>query len=409
MKSSYKSFCANQRGNTTIIYAMSVLPMLLAAGAGIDMVRANRAQAMLQAAADAAALSAGAADGAAVIEGNVDLNQVVQDFVASNNVGIAVDTVEAIESIKNNTAGTLQVRVRGRMNTFLMRLGGIESMDLEALAEVALGSRAMEVALVLDNTGSMAGAKIDDLKSAARNLVGILHTNKADFSSLKIGVVPYSEYVNVGLTPPGGTWRATTVVPAGSTWEGCIGSRPSPLDETTDTSSGAMYPSVGDVHCVTSLLPLTDNRGTVESKINAMTAEGNTYIPAGLLWGWNILTNAAPYAEGYTAQQMLQLRGTKAIILMTDGENTIHSTGQLHDGASPGDADMVTSNLCNAAKADGITIFTVAFQVPSVAAKNMLEACASSADMAFDAQNSAALDQAFSAIGTQLSSLYLAK
>ena len=41
-----------------------------------------------------------------------------------------------------------------------MKLAGIPTLSVKATAAVGLGVQAMEVALVLDNTGSMAGSKL---------------------------------------------------------------------------------------------------------------------------------------------------------------------------------------------------------------------------------------------------------
>ena len=53
-------------------------------------------------------------------------------------------------------------------------MAGMSAMDMNVASESAYGTRKIEVALVLDNTGSMAGAKITELRKAAKNLVTTL-------------------------------------------------------------------------------------------------------------------------------------------------------------------------------------------------------------------------------------------
>jgi len=59
----------------------------------------------------------------------------------------------------------------------------------------------LEVAMVLDNTGSMAGTKLSTLKTAASNFVDTLSSaaaRSADPDAVKIGLVPFSMTVKVG-------------------------------------------------------------------------------------------------------------------------------------------------------------------------------------------------------------------
>lgn len=56
-------FTRNDRGNVTTIFALSAIPIMVAAGAAIDYVTALRGKSELQAAVDAAALSAITATG----------------------------------------------------------------------------------------------------------------------------------------------------------------------------------------------------------------------------------------------------------------------------------------------------------------------------------------------------------
>ena len=55
-----------------------------------------------------------------------------------------------------------------------------------------------------------------------------------------------------------------------------------------------------------------------------MTANGATVIPAGLMWGWHLLSPNGPFGDGvaYTDTKTI-----KAIILVTDGENDVQLGG----------------------------------------------------------------------------------
>src|SRR5690606_7091231 len=59
--------------------------------------------------------------------------------------------------------------------------------------------RRVEVAMILDVTGSMRGQKIRDLKTAAGNAVRqLLGANRNENTRIRISLVPYAEAVNVG-------------------------------------------------------------------------------------------------------------------------------------------------------------------------------------------------------------------
>ncbi len=64
---------------------------------------------------------------------------------------------------------------------------------------------------------------------------------------------------------------------------------------------------------------------------------------------------------------------TKAVVLMTDGENNTDSTYDETDDAG---ADQNVRDLCQAMKDDGWVIYTVGFESP-MSARSMLQDCAS--------------------------------
>jgi Putative Flp pilus-assembly TadE/G-like len=390
-----RKYLSNAAGNTAMIFALSAMPLVLAVGAAVDYSRATQAKAALQAAVDSAALGT-SADSALVAQimlgkGQAELKQRVENYLKANDALDVINSLDSITAEYDKKKQSVIVSVKGTLKTSLMTLAGVQNMDIGTTAEVGIGSNALEVALVLDNTGSMGGQKLADLK-------------------LAIGIVPFSEYVNIGVTTPTHGWLENFTYPAGSVWQGCVGSRPSPQDESIALGKLDKYTPVGVPNCVIPMLRLTSDRSAIENKISEMAAQGNTYIPVGLLWGWNMLTEAHPLDDAMSASEMKKLGGRKAIVLMTDGANTISTDGSpLHDGSDVVKANNLTKKLCANAKADGVEIFTVAFQVNDSTIKKILDDCASKPEMAFDATNSVALKAAFLKIGQQLSTLHLSR
>ena len=138
-------------------------------------------------------------------------------------------------------------------------------------------------------------------------------------------------------------------------------------------------------------------------------ATGNTYIPPGLLWGWNMLDSNQPLIEAKTASAMASLGGTKALVLMTDGANTLSADPPYHGGTDVVKANAKTADLCGNIKADNIVVYTVAFMVTDAVAKDMLAKCATDSSKVFDADNSSELAKAFSEIGQSLTAMRLTK
>jgi von Willebrand factor type A domain len=345
--------------------------------------------------------------------------------------------------------------VAGSVPTVFMRIAGVPGLEIGATSVATRGNNALEIALALDNTGSMSwNGKLPALKTAAKNMIDTLYDKSPKGSDIRIGLVPFSEYVNVGVANRGQPWlqvaadhSATNTncvdtypnktncrmemvdIPDDNTtnlvaqevcdwglpvqvcqtltkdfvWQGCVGSRNEPLDTFDSSALIIPYPGLFDVRCPSATQPLTTDRVAMKTKIDAMIATGNTYIPGGLMWGWNILSARQPFTEGRDPAALKAANGKKALVLMTDGYNTLVPAYPFH---SPS-ADVTVSNakvttLCDNIKTDNIIVFTVAFQVNDATVKSLLENCATTPDNFFDASNNALLDQAFEKIALSL-------
>jgi Flp pilus assembly protein TadG len=453
-----KRFLANSKGNTSIMVAVALVPMLAVAGAAVDMVQTNRAKSVLQGAADAAVL----AGASSKILDEVALTKIVEDFVDANGASHVLDNVDAIIPKLDKVKRTFSVKITGKRKTSLMYLAGISEMELNAYAEVKLGGDGLEVALVLDNTGSMLDAgRLPALKVAAKQLVNDLLETAKTGAYVRVGIVPFADYVNVGLsrrsqpwldvdndatvttngcwdTYPNATKSNCKQVPAfadgvalgytyeqcdwnygtpvkvcgpqtsTTTWYGCVGSRNDPLDASIGTPA-TRYRGLSNVGCTSEIQVLTNSKAKLDAKIDSLVATGNTYIPPGLLWGWNMLDSNQPLTEAKTASAMDAMGGSKALVLMTDGANTLSADPPYHWGNDVAKANAKTAALCANIKADKITVYTVAFMVTDPTAKNLLSDCASDPSKVFTADSATQLAKAFAEIGNSLTAMRLTK
>ena len=123
-----------------------------------------------------------------------------------------------------------------------MRVFGKTKTTVKATSEITRENKGLELVMVLDNTGSMAGSKLTSLKSAATDLVNILYGDKTTVDNLWIGLVPFSQAVNIGSSRT--SWVASDSFSFGTTtWDGCVDAREaSNRDVTDDPPSVAKFP-----------------------------------------------------------------------------------------------------------------------------------------------------------------------
>lgn len=190
------------------------------------------------------------------------------------------------------------------------------------------------------------------------------------------------------------------------------------------TSPGGLTGPNAD--CALSLLPLTDVKASVLSKINAMQSVGGTNIHQGAMWGFHMLSPTEPL----TGASSYDSATSKVMILMTDGENT-HSFdndgvnnkadwytayGYPANGRLDGDStselqtemNARTVATCTNAKAANIVIYTIGLNSPNAATTQMLEDCASGPEKSHFPNSSSELIDVFREIAEELSKLRLA-
>ncbi len=402
MSSGITKFLKCASGNTAMVLALAALPLMMAVGSAVDYARSVQAQTVLQAAVDSAAL-AGSSD---LALSETKMKELIKAYLVANGVEDAVAEITAVDIKVAKNSGMIDVFVAGSINTSLMKLAGIPSITISAATEVMKGSKVLELALVLDNTGSMADeGKIGTLKIASNALVDDLMGTAGPRTGVKIAVVPFSRYVNVGVSNRNQFWID---VPPGK-WNGCVGSRGGGLDTRIDTLD-VHYPGLGAITCIDELVPLSANRTIVKKAIADMSTNDRTYIPGGILWGWNVLDSNEPIGEAMTASELELVGGTKVMVIMTDGMNTAVPDYPFHVNQDSAPlADSKTAELCKNVKASGIKVYTIAFKISAPKLIKMLSDCASEPAMAFDATDSTALFSAFGQITRKLASAHMSK
>lgn len=194
---------------------------------------------------------------------------------------------------------------------------------------------------------------------------------------------------------------------------------------------------VGQGGCMTTTFtPLTTDRATLHSRINAYKAEGGTAGQIGVGWGWYMVSPT--FGAIFPQESRPDPYGTrnllKVVIIMTDGEfNAVYYNGvRARDSGSGGGSNdrwinhdsnngspfLQAVSMCNAMKAQGVIVYTVGFDIagttdrtPNVVdtATEVMQACATSPSYVYLPQNGTSLKTAFGAIGRSISQLRISK
>jgi Flp pilus assembly protein TadG len=171
-----------------------------------------------------------------------------------------------------------------------------------------------------------------------------------------------------------------------------------------------------------SVLPLTNDRDTLTAAINNMQAHGNTQGNAGMIWGSRLISPEPPFTEGAPWDSEYW---QKAIIMMTDGDNTMDGTYSNYWVSAKNDINVNTSggvdglnqrfaDTCDDLKSENkdVLIYTIVFRsqtAVSAANKAYYRDCATQPSMYYDAPDQESLQQAFENIARELSNLHLTK
>lgn len=391
-------------GNVAMMFGLMMFVVLGGAGVAIDLQRANLARTAVHEAADAALLAAARYKAGHPSASDSELTDVARRVFdnATRDSAVAVGGFAV-----NFDAATdkFSLDVDATMKTMIMGALGAETMDVGALSEARLGDPpTLEVAMALDVTGSMnQKGKISALRNSAKDLIEALF--ESDEANVKVGVAPFAQYGNVGIANVGVSWLANP----GGAFKGCVGSRDYPYNVRDDGYDLKKVPGLLGISCPDPLIPLTNDESALLDMIDSLDANGWTYIPAGLSLAWQLLTPNEPFAEGISFSDIKASKGVKALILMTDGENTRAPDYPTHNSVSQALADTLTKELCVNIKAQEISIYTIAFDVSDPTVKSILQNCATNASYYFDAKDSDELADAFAAIAASLRNISLSK
>ncbi len=421
----FGAFKSDTSGIVLVLVAFLIVPFMILLGMAVDVGRLLVVKNRLISAVDAAAIDLAKNPSLTNATGETNLvNAFVNaDFPSRSGITFSQPTI-----VRSNNNMNVDVTVAATINTAFAQVVGVDTLTTTVHSQAVVAQNHIEVVLVLDNTGSMnsmygSTTGIAGLQTAATTLVNTLFANDPTQQYVKIGVVPFTDTVNVGAQYATAAWidnsnaagsmsQENIAVPTGTglitfasnlaaaakqsswAWGGCVRQRTEPYDvedvapsagipatlytpffapdepdccttlnqsntsfynsylsdgsSTTLCRKGLTYPyskttdeanvqkcvskyttpsaqgnGAGPNSLCTPLQPiirLTNDQSAILTEINAMVANGATVIPAGLMWGWHLLSPNGPFADGVPYSDQTTI---KAIILVTDGFNDV--------------------------------------------------------------------------------------
>lgn len=204
-------FAGAEQGNIAVIFAIALVPVLGFVGAAIDYGRGVKARSSLQVALDSAALMV-SKDLTNGIITEADIEAKAKAYFSglyTDNTGtVSTADIHATYTAKDaNGISNVVVTGSGSMPTDFMRVAGYPTLDFSASSTSAWGNTRMRVAMILDNTGSMAqNGKMAAMQTAAKDMIDTLSGYNKQTGDVYISIIPFSKDVNVDTTNVGASW-----------------------------------------------------------------------------------------------------------------------------------------------------------------------------------------------------------
>lgn len=428
----FRQFGRDAKGNFAVMTAAIASVLALGIGYGINVSQLSKVRSNLIGALDAAVTSTARDLTTGRIAGK-DARASVEAFLMANgSADFTRPGTLALESIVVDTSASM-VTARAHVDVDLLfpvfAAGNARRIAVESAA--LYSDRRIEVAMMLDVTGSMAGQKIKDLKSAANAaLDAFLAGQDPAKPRVRVAVVPYADAVNTGALsnvvhvekdfttgePP----KLDDPVAAATAPDKCATERKG-SNQFTDASpfAGKVNRDYRLAFCPsTALTPLSADLPALRKAVASFSANGYTGGHTGIQWSWYMLSpkwrDVLPKAAAPADHDAKKV--AKIAILMTDGEFNTAFAGVAKGKDTRNQAALSRSHaetLCAAMRKDGIEVFTVGFMLKEAGAKAVMKSCASpdsgSVTHYFETSSGAELTDAFLSIARNVERLAVTK
>ncbi len=309
-KNLLKRFQRDERGAFLVLFGILAIVLIATSGAVVDFTQIEQARTRAQNALDAAALGlqphvfdTSPVRNAAWFTG--EANRLLAEQLSGSDV--TSNVTGATINVRN---GQLILRANITVPTAFVSLVGVPTVTAGLVSEATRKRLNLEVAMVLDNSGSMSSySRMTRLKAAANSAVDILFDNQTTQPNVFVSIIPFTAYVNVGTANRTASWMSQTgassishlnfdnddneATPFTQTvsrwalydgfnnkpWDGCVEARVAPFDTTDEVPNNA----VPDTMFQPVFAPDGQDGGPITSYITD-TAGSCTRVPP--TWTW---------------------------------------------------------------------------------------------------------------------------
>ena len=358
------SFVKDEDGTVLFFAVAMMIVMFMLGGMGVDIMRFETTRTELQQTLDRSTLAA------ASMTQELAADEVVIDYFTKAGLADKLTQVQVDEGLNFRT---VRAEAKASTNPIFLRLYSqsvVSDIEARALSVAEQRVTNVEISLVLDVSGSMAGSKLTNLKTAAKEFVDTVLDSDGE-NRISMSIIPYNGQVNLPqnmqelFTNRVGDHNVDDVncfdlPPSVYSGLGMPLSGAMPVTGHVDTYSGTStssgYVSATDssatpratnrwcpVSSTNRILPPTNSKTALKNHIDGLTAVGATSINAGMKWGMTLLDPgsrpiiSAMVADGSTPGyfngrpfEYGDREGMKVVILMTDGEHFAEE--RLNDG-----------------------------------------------------------------------------
>ena len=358
----HKRFAKDEGGAVLVFALVLFILMVMMGGLAVDLMRYETTRTALQNTLDRSTLAA------ASLSQKLTPESVVRDYFAKAGLTQDLTSVTVTEGLNFRN---VNAKALADAKPLFLHMIGINGLKAPGASTAEQRITNLEIALVLDVSGSMQGTKITMLKSAAKEFVSTVLLSDGD-DRISIGLVPYNGQVNLGPTLAA---EYQVTLPTGVAGTACVDlppsvysstSMPTSMDlpttafadsysgfsasggnsqtvpsTTTYVSPSTNRPAAGNRWCAPQN-PTTANImrapmnsiSALQGAIDGLIATGATSINAGLKWGVTLLDPATrpvfvdlaragviPASFDVRPFEYTDPEALKIIVLMTDGEH----------------------------------------------------------------------------------------
>ena len=222
MSAGRKTFKDDQSGNMGMVFALCLLPTVGFVGMATDVGRSFSIRSQINATLDACVVAGGRA-----FDLTADKEKAAKVARDCFQKYLPKGLSASISKINVDNKGNVNMAAASDMKPIFLPAVGVNTIKVTSFAQSlapdavpgeAGGGKNLEIALVMDVTGSMKdNSKLATAKLAANDLLDILMPTLAPGApaskrSVRISIVPFSEYVNAGAFAPAATGVSSSAV-----------------------------------------------------------------------------------------------------------------------------------------------------------------------------------------------------